>query len=555
MSTGKCSASPTREETLLDERTTRDILAGLARADEAAIERGKGKDLVLILGHTGSGKSTFVNYAMGKVMREEKKPNQLSKGFVCDNPIMEIGHGFQSQTAFPESCCDTSTNITYCDCPGFMDNRGVVFDITNMYAISRMAEMARSVKGCVIIINYHGLENKRVEELRDVATLIDIIFGSKAAPHKNSVMILVTRLPTDTTLHELRDFMVDAVKSGYMTGTHDSYELFQHLAHTCECYDPLDRYCSQPLNRLSRLQLSERLQQFSGIPHTSLNVGLSNEAVNTLSSMLATLQDAAKDNFRKQDIDNVILFLSLVDGLRVLRCAVVEKSHGDFIQYMIIQLHAWSKDLEMMTTIQDIGMKLHVLREHTDIIVETMVKEIEEKKRQGELIDVMEKDISLAKQEIKTSKLENAALHAANEAAKAKNDADQAELRKQEESIKKLEREIEKSKADAIQLREELSRPKQSDGLDSQKLAEILTAAFSQGGGLGSGCRGMPMGGVPMDMYESFGGMNITPPPPQSRSQGGSSGGPKLYTGKRGGVYEKKISKSGNTYKKYHSRK
>jgi hypothetical protein len=76
-----------------------EIFAGIDKANQAAIERGSGKELVLVLGNTGSGKSTFVNYLVGKKMREEKVPKSLGMGFVCDDPVMEIGPTSRTATA------------------------------------------------------------------------------------------------------------------------------------------------------------------------------------------------------------------------------------------------------------------------------------------------------------------------------------------------------------------------------------------------------------------------------------------------------------------------
>lgn len=185
----------TMDDTFTCSSVTREILDGIDKANKAAAERGSGKDLILILGNTGAGKSTFVNYLVGKKMREERVPNSLNKGFVCDDPVMEIGHGFESKTTFPESCSDASSNLTFCDCPGFMDNRGVVFDITNMYAITKMAQLSRSVKGIVIIFNYHALEADRAKGLQATISLLHTIFGSHAAEHAKSALLLVTRVP------------------------------------------------------------------------------------------------------------------------------------------------------------------------------------------------------------------------------------------------------------------------------------------------------------------------------------------------------------------------
>jgi hypothetical protein len=543
------------EETTLSKQKAEEIMDGLRRADEAATERGKGKDLVLILGNTGAGKSTFVNYAMGKTMVSQSLPDSLEESFVCEDPFMEIGHGFESTTNFPESCCDASSNLTFCDCPGFLDNRGVVFDITNMYAISRMAQVARSVKGVVIVFNYHSLMSDRARGLRETASLLDTIFGSQGSAHASSIMLLVTRVPAHTKLEQLRNYLGSAVSSGYVSQTNDSHRLFQHLAATCEFYDPLDRYCDAAHQRSSRVQLVRQFQHFSGVPHDSLNVAMTKEATNTLSLLLSTLKERARENFKENKIQDVLMFLATVEGLRVLRCAEVEKHYGDFKQFMVSELHAWSKDLELLPNVQDVGVQIPALADCVDSIVANMVKEIKEKRAAGERIDLMESDLELAKTEVRTKQLANEKLIAEAKETQAKLDSNTAEVTKIQSSLKSMEEEMKSSKRETERLREELSRPRPSDGGITMDMLRQL--GFASGGGMGGG------GGVPgCGMNEAFQGMDLGGPSrhrdssshrgnrgysamPSAAAAGavyrsnGSANGRTLHTGPRGGTYYK----------------
>jgi GTP-binding protein EngB required for normal cell division len=530
-----CDESPQ-----LSRETVRDLLEGLAKADEAAVQRGTNKDLVLVVGNTGSGKSTFVNYLMGKAMKEERVKNSMEKGFTCDNPIMEIGHGFKSQTSFPESCCDPATNLTYCDCPGFMDNRGVVFDITNMYALTRMAQKARSVKGVVIIINYHALMSDRARGLRETLSLLETIFCARPDSYSRSSILLVTRAPSDGTLAELREFLGDAVASGEFSHSAHAAQLFAHLASTCEFYDPLDRYSDRTHQRIDRLGLIRTIQGFTSIPPTSLNVGLSVEAINTLGTLLTTLSHSARENFEHQRIDpQVHQFLEVIEGLRVLRCVTVDQHYHDFLQHMFSRLRAWSSDLEMLSVIQDIGVQLPLVSEEVDTLVTDMVNRLEEKKAMGEKLEGMESSLELAQKELHIKHMANEALEAEKKAAEASARTSESELAKIRDDLKGMQNQIEVANKEATQLREQLNRPQPYSGMDNGLVDLFRLMAMQSGGGMGGGMGGMMMGGDPMGgMMGGFDDMSI------GRSRGstggcspaicprGSTGGGTVYRGR-----------------------
>jgi energy-coupling factor transporter ATP-binding protein EcfA2 len=487
-----------------------EIFAGIDKANQAAIERGSGKELVLVLGNTGSGKSTFVNYLVGKKMREEKVPKSLGMGFVCDDPVMEIGHGFESLTSFPESCSDPSTNLTYCDCPGFLDNRGVVFDITNMYAVTRMAQLSTRVKGIVIIFNYHTLESDRARGLQDTISLLHTIFGPGSSAHADSAVLLITRVPPQITLQELRVFMGEAVESGQFTSSPTEYRLFQQLAATCEFYDPLDRYCARPYERISRQVLIEKVKCFTGIPVDDLNVGLSKESLNTMDSVLGEIVDPAKRSFCQEQFEVVSNFLNIVEGLKVLRCAPVERYSAEFRQYMNSQLLAWSSDLENLAKVQRVGEALPVLTEEVKTVVRAMEARIEENRIRDEKMKAAKQNLKIAKKENQLKDLANVALQKDNEAAQARAAAKESEAATLRSTTESLEKQLKDSET---RLREEKSRGGGGGG-DMMAMLAMLMGGMMGGGG---GCGGM--------IEEGGGGVRRS-------SSGGGGGGGTVYQGR-----------------------
>ena len=129
-----------------------------------------GKEVVLVLGNTGVGKSTAVNYLMGCEMKLVE-PSELGlkgpKEVVIVNAegtrpeVMPIGHGRQSRTFMPQIVLDADdSNQAYCDCPGFSDNRGAEINLANAINTRRVLQQATGVKA-VFLVSYYGLHDDR----------------------------------------------------------------------------------------------------------------------------------------------------------------------------------------------------------------------------------------------------------------------------------------------------------------------------------------------------------------------------------------------------------
>jgi energy-coupling factor transporter ATP-binding protein EcfA2 len=198
------------------------------------------REVVLIVGNTGAGKSTFANYIIGKHMREEKVTGSLEKGIVCDDPVMEIGHGFLSKTDFPHVHCDHQTGLTFCDCPGFLDTRDALFDIANMYAMTKVSREVDSIRAIVVVLSYRSLLSDRGRALTDTSSMLETIFGTSAfsRQHLQSVIVLISKAPRDADVNVIRSFLLE--------GSESSSEAIRGVFSRAHLCDPLERTESAP---------------------------------------------------------------------------------------------------------------------------------------------------------------------------------------------------------------------------------------------------------------------------------------------------------------------
>lgn len=97
------------------------------------------KNRVLVLGPTGSGKSTLVTYLAGISLQiGQKLSGQKTLIAQGQLPGIEIGDGALAQTKVPAAWVDTTNDVVYWDCPGFLDTEGPAQEISNAAMIHKI---------------------------------------------------------------------------------------------------------------------------------------------------------------------------------------------------------------------------------------------------------------------------------------------------------------------------------------------------------------------------------------------------------------------------------
>jgi len=156
-------------------------------------EAANGKDLVIVVGHTGSGKSTTINYLVGCDIAE----NENGDVFVKEDSIIpeegKIGHGYISETFIP-NVTGEHDGITYVDCPGFKDNRGAEINIANAVNIRNTVKNAHTLKA-LFLISYESILSNRAENLKELVGISSDLFNGddSLVANKDSVLFGITK--------------------------------------------------------------------------------------------------------------------------------------------------------------------------------------------------------------------------------------------------------------------------------------------------------------------------------------------------------------------------
>lgn len=136
------------------------------------IDKAEDQNLILILGSTGCGKSTAINYLTGCVMKEVEDEDTCVSYVECLNPVSEIGSGAVSQTLYP-NVVDMripveGMNAKLCDTAGFSDNRGVTYDISAAVSLREVFERSLSICAVVVLIPEADILDSRLIKLMDL---------------------------------------------------------------------------------------------------------------------------------------------------------------------------------------------------------------------------------------------------------------------------------------------------------------------------------------------------------------------------------------------------
>lgn len=182
------------------------------------IDKIEGKDIVLFVGNTGSGKSSTIAWFMKA--RIEKCKNAAGEEVVkIENEIdkyPEIGQSLvNSKTLYTQgySVPDVDPSISFVDCPGFNDTRGSTYDLCTNLSIDQSIQKCRSIKAIVLVIPYQAISmdrgNKIIELVQTINEKFDNLFDLEAGKAHPKVYIIVTKL-----LQEKSSDLKKSLKSG-----------------------------------------------------------------------------------------------------------------------------------------------------------------------------------------------------------------------------------------------------------------------------------------------------------------------------------------------------
>jgi len=158
------------------------------------------KKAIMVLGLSGTGKTTLINYlndvplvGMQKDSGYRVTPKDPGVTLPCG---FEIGHNAHSQTHLPSAYTPAGSDFSYLDNPGFKDTGGIEIGIANAFFRKEITETIDEFK-FILVITPNGLDergDKFRESMDRFSEFLEIFYSENASVLIQSIGILVTRV-------------------------------------------------------------------------------------------------------------------------------------------------------------------------------------------------------------------------------------------------------------------------------------------------------------------------------------------------------------------------
>lgn len=323
------------------------VLQKSVELSASALDLVCGKDVIMVVGKTGVGKSTLIQGIAGKKINTAVHEatftgnTALKQVYDVQEPMAEfrIGHDAKSMTshlsAFLRSD-DKGTETVYLDSPGMEDTSGVEMDIATSALFSQVAKRCRSLK-FIVVIHCASLIEDRGGAFRSVLKFARR-FASDFYESKKSFMFLFSHTneiaemsdSTDNAKKRLRD---EIIRTAQGTKDKDVVMVLQFIRQSIEkeypfagIYRPLEMdFPALTLDAERKLKKMTNLALASCCNLTTASTLKLEGAVQTLiHRMRESLRGNSPDHVTLRDILNTLHYLNTYVEVDCVRKAAEE---------------------------------------------------------------------------------------------------------------------------------------------------------------------------------------------------------------------------------------
>ncbi|MBS0350839.1 MAG: hypothetical protein JSR33_06600, partial [Proteobacteria bacterium] len=151
----------------------------------------RGKDIIMVIGSTGSGKSTTVSYQIGCEMIENKY-GVIDVKDTEKRRHPKIGADVKSETLYPD-VFESEYGLNFGDYPGFGETgRGEAKEICAAVSTQAAIQATKSIQGIMVVIEYSSFFTQRAISLK---SLVDTLSHLLVQPSsiEGSVRFIITK--------------------------------------------------------------------------------------------------------------------------------------------------------------------------------------------------------------------------------------------------------------------------------------------------------------------------------------------------------------------------
>ena len=167
------------------------------------------KDVIIIIGNIGSGKSTLINYLLGsKLIKKEIQENiipviELKQG---ENQFAKIRHNFEKSEIKGFSYYSNG-NLNFLEADGFFDVKGNEDKINFFIMFEKIKKRVRSLK-FIIIIDHRCFFTHRLESAEKKIYFLTELFSEKndLEKYKNSFFLIINKQIIKNKIQRIKKF-------------------------------------------------------------------------------------------------------------------------------------------------------------------------------------------------------------------------------------------------------------------------------------------------------------------------------------------------------------
>lgn len=174
-------------------------IRGLIQQAIPCISSGKGQPIALLIGMTGSGKSTTTNYLLGYGMRKIKGGHAQP---VEATAPAKMGDGAESVTLYPMAY-KSPENLVFCDTPGLIGNHGKEENVCVSVITEMMVKSASAISAVIVVVEYDLIFTRKGEGLKDLMLMLSKLFKNPGRI-AGSLLFIITKWPSDFEKQDLK---------------------------------------------------------------------------------------------------------------------------------------------------------------------------------------------------------------------------------------------------------------------------------------------------------------------------------------------------------------